>query len=380
MKSRILRIIAIVFILTGVLYAVGGVKLPNSSTAFAVGDLTIDWGVPSGNPIFVITNIMPGDEETRTVDVTNSATTNRPVGVRGVKTSETADLSTVLDFVILENGTDIYGGTSGTGLKTLAEFFSESSGPEGIPLSLLAPGASTTYTFKVTFQEGAGNEFQGASVVFDLKIGIAIAVPEECEGIEFDGDPIFGTQGNNTLNGTNGNDLIFGFEGNDRINSSNGRDCVVAGTGNDIVNNSNGDDVVIGDEGNDRLHGSNGDDRMFGGPGNDVIDGSNGNDFIDGGEGDDRINGGNGNDEIHAGGGNDRVDASNGNDIVFGGSGNDILDGGNGSDTLEGQDGNDTLRGGNNNDTLIGGAGTDSANGNLGTDTCDAESETNCEL
>lgn len=379
-QNKLLRLLFLLIILIGLLLPTNILsRFGGSPTAQAVGDLTVDWGVPEGNPIFVVTNIMPGDTESRTVHVTNGASTNRPVGVRGVKTSETGDLPTVLSMIISENGTDLYGGTSPTGPKTLAQFFQDSSGPEGIPLSMLGPGNDTYYTFEVEFDENAGNDFQGKSVVFDLKIGIAVSVPEECLNIQ-NLNPIFGTENRDVINGTNGNDLIFAFEGNDVVNASNGNDCVVGGSGDDIVNSSNGNDVIFGDEGNDRIHASNGDDVIFGGSGEDDIDGSNGNDIIDSGEGNDKIKGDNGNDNINAGGGNDKIEAGNGDDIVNAGDGNDEIDAGNGNDQINGEEGNDSMIGKNGNDNLQGGSGTDSANGNLGTDTCVAESETNCEL
>lgn len=258
----------------------------NNSTAQAVGDLNVDWGVPDGNPIFVVNNIVPGDTELRTVHVINGASTNRPVGVRGIKTSETGDLSTVLSMVISENGTELYSGT-------LAQFFTESGGPDGIPLSMLGPGNDTYYTFEVEFDENAGNEFQGKSVVFDLKIGIAISVPEECRNIQ-NLNPIFGTENRDVLNGTDGNDLIVSFEGDDVVNAKAGNDCIIGGSGNDIIHGQNGNDIVFGDEGNDRLWGDNGEDKIHGGSGDDRIEADNDNDFVDGGEGNDDADGGNG--------------------------------------------------------------------------------------
>lgn len=383
LRNKPLRLLFLLIVLSGLLIPTNLLgNFTKNSTARAVGDLTVDWGpgINEGDPIFVVNNIMPGDTESRTVHVENGASGNRPVAVRGIKTAETGNLSTVLSMIISENGTDLYGGASPTGPKTLAEFFDESGGPDGIPLSMLGPGEDTDYTFEVGFDENAGNEFQGKSVVFDLKIGIAIQVPEECRDIQFNGNPILGTENSDVINGTNGNDLIFAFEGNDVVNASNGNDCVVGGPGDDIVHGSNGNDLLFGNEGDDRIDGSNGNDLIFGGDGNDIINGSNGNDMIEGGEGNDKIEGGNGDDNIDGGGGNDQIDAGNGNDIVNAGGGNDVIDGGNGNDQINGEGGNDTLIGRNGNDFLLGGPDTDSANGGLGSDTCDAETEINCEL
>ena len=360
-KKRIYKILLIILSL-GTIYSFASPKFLNPSTAYAVGDLEIDWGVTTGDPIFVVNNMMPGDIEQRSVSVTNNAAVSRPVAVRGEKTSESLNLSTVLDFVILDGATPIYGAGSPTGAKTLAQFFTDSAGINGILLSTLAPSASTTYTFKATFDVNAGNEFQNAQVIFDLIIGIAFDVPTECSLINFSGNPIFGTSGNDNIHGTNFNDLIIAFEGNDKVDASNGDDCIIGGPGNDKLDASNGNDVVFGNEGNDKLDGSNGEDLLIAGSGNDKLYGTNGNDQMYGEEG------------------NDIFDGSNGNDYMIGGPGNDKFDGGNGNDYVEGNEGNDTMVGRNGNDMLLGGSDTDSANGNLGTDTCDAESETSCEL
>ena len=337
-SRKLLAIFASIILILGVLKVY---EISKPTTALAVGDLTVNWGVPEGNSIFAVNNMAPGQMETRSVIITNNASSTRSVAVQGVKTSETGNISTVLEIVISEGGADIYGGTDGT--KNLAQFFTDSAFPNGLLLFDLAPHQTKTAVLKVTFNESAGNEFQAKNVIFDPKIGINIAVPDECKNITFSGDPIFGTSGNDTINGTDGNDLIFAFEGDDVINAKKGDDCVVAG---------NGDDKVQGQDGNDVLSG---------GAGRDNIEGHNGDDYIDGGNGDDKIHG------------------DNGDDTLFGGWGKDDIDGKNGNDVIDAGEGNDELRGGNGNDRLFGGAGTDKANGDNGTDSCDAESETSCE-
>ena len=183
MKKKTLIIVSLVLI--------GAIGIANNffgifekKTAYAVGDLNVLWGVPDGDPIFVVENMLPGDMEQRTVTVNNGASSQRPVGVRGVKTDEIASFAAILDFVISENGTDLYGGTSPTGPKTLQDFFDVSGGPDGLFLSYIPGGGSTSYKFKATFPEGSGNEYQGAKVVFDLIIGISIDIPDECEEID----------------------------------------------------------------------------------------------------------------------------------------------------------------------------------------------------
>lgn len=363
-KSNLLRkflvIFASVLLIAGSFYVYEANK---NNTVYAVGDLNIDWGVPDGDPIFIVAHMFPADVESRDVDVVNNAAVTRPVAVRGVKTFETLNFSTVLDFIILEGATPIYGAGSVTGAKTLADFFAESGDVNGIFLSNLGPTISTTYTFTVTFPESAGNEFQNASVIFDLIIGISVDVPEECSQIEFSQDPIFGTALGDSISGGPGNDLIFGLEGGDSINGNGGDDCIVGGDGGDSLRGNEGNDVIVGGEDGDSLKGNNGNDRLIGGNGSDSLNGGNGEDLLLGDEG------------------HDSLEGDNNNDKLFGGNGDDSLSGGNGIDELYAQDGNDSLNGGNQDDTLIGGSGPfDSANGNAGTDTCEAEWETNCEL
>lgn len=289
-KKKYFLIISLV-IITGVLVKTNFLRnLPSKiSTAQAVGDITVDWGVTPGTPIFIINNFLPGDITIKNVVITNNATISRPIAIKGIKTEELGNLGNVLEITISDNGTELYGG--GLGTKTLAQFFMESLNPEGIFLFNLNPSTSKTITFTIKFPASAGNSYQKTKVVFNIEIGISFTVPEECRNIKFD-RIIFGTQNDDILKGGNGNDLIIGFEGNDRIDGSNGNDCLIGGPGNDRINGSNGDDYIAGGAGDDILDGSNGDDRIFGNEGNDTLIGSNGNDRLLGGDGRDNANGG----------------------------------------------------------------------------------------
>ncbi|HLD03754.1 MAG TPA: calcium-binding protein [Candidatus Dojkabacteria bacterium] len=366
MKSKIFKAIITIFLAAAVTISFVVIRQQQGlSQVKAIGDLTVDFGVPPGDPIFEVENLKPGDPaETRNIIVTNNASVIRPVGIRAEKTPESSiiDLTPALDLVISSSGTDLYGGGSPTGLKTMVDFFNETTPANGIELFNLNHGQTRTITITVTFMASAGNEFQSASVEFDIIIGIAFELPDECDDKDFAGPPIFGTQNNDTLVGTKNNDIIVGFEGNDVINAGSGNDCIIAGDGDDIVHGQNGDDVVFTGAGNDIVNGNNGNDTLFGEGGNDLIFGNNGNDFLDGGDGDDIIFG------------------NNGDETVDGGEGNDILFGGNGNDTLNGEAGNDRIFGNSGNDILDGGEGMDYNDGGNGRDTCDAETEVRCEI
>lgn len=328
MKKSLLTILIYSAAVVAVTFAAIRGDVFTTATAFAIGDLTIDWGsgVTPGDPIFTVSAMAPGQMETRTVEVQNdSPSSARPVGVRGI-VSGTDTLSPALEIVISADGVPKYGAGSPTGIKTLQQFFTESAGPNGIELLTLAPGADTSLEFTVAFTSSAGNDFQNGSVTFDIVIGIAIAVPEDCSAITFSGLPIFGTTRGERLVGTSGNDLIFAFEGGDVVRGGGGDDCIIGGPGGDSLQGEGGSDIIFGNEGGDSLQGGAGDDRLFGGDSSDSVQGGAGNDYA------------------------------------------------------EGNAGSDGLTGGAGNDTLIGGAGSDGASGGAGTDTCDAEGESGCEL
>jgi len=135
------------------------------STAYAVGDLIVDWDVPSGTTIFDVSNMAPGDVEEHTVEVTNEGTSDAQVAVKGVKEQETGNLGNVLEITISENGTVLYGPV------TLTQFFADSSTENGIELSEIEDGGTANYTFRVEFLSSAGNEYQGKTIVFDSVIG-----------------------------------------------------------------------------------------------------------------------------------------------------------------------------------------------------------------
>lgn len=309
----------------------------------AAGALTFNIGVSNGQPIFTFSNIAPGFTTSHTVTANNGDTVARKAGVKGIKTSSLKNLENVMHIVISSNGTDLYGGSSSTGPKTLKQFFADSQSINGVELTTINPGNSTQYVFTVTFDTSANNQYQQASVLFDLSFGIVTSLPAACEGMKFN-KTIYGTSGNDNIQGTVGNDLIIGFEGNDRIDGGVGNDCIVGGTAGGNIQGGVGNDVIIGSEGVDKIDGGVGADKIYAFGGNDTI------------------NGGVDNDEIYAGAGNDSIDAEVGNDKVYG------------------EQGNDTMLGGVGDDLLDGGVDIDSANGQVGKDTCGAETKISCEV
>lgn len=283
-------------------------NVTGSPTAYAVGDLTVNWGVPEGNPIFTIFNMAPGQSQSRNVSVINSSPVPRLVAVMGELQTDTGNMKNAL-LITMSQGIDVLYGP-----KTLSQFFADSSTPDGVPLSNITSGGSATYTFNVLFDPSSGNEFQNKSITFNLHIGVSTPTPAACLGITFNNPPIFGTSGNDTLLGTSGNDLIISLEGNDTIVSKEGSDCVVSGLGNDIIQTGLGNDIVSSEQGGDTIVTGVGNDTVIGGLGNDTITSDAGNDTVNGNEGNDVVTGGDGVDIL-------RGDA--GSDIVNGGAGSD---------------------------------------------------------
>lgn len=213
---------------------------------------------------------------------------------------------------------------------------------------------------------------------------------------------IFGTGGNDTLDGGGGDDTIFGQGGDDLIIG--GRDSLASRDINNTIDVEDLEDQTESDDGNDTLYGGGGNDTILGGQGNDILDGGDGDDTLSGQDGIDIFRGGAGVDTVDyskespfqllvnletnvASGGtasgdtfysienligsDDRIDrfigtaAANhfwgqgGGDYFNGRDGDDILDGGNDGDILYGEGGNDTIIGGAGQDYLDGGDGVD---------------------
>jgi RTX calcium-binding nonapeptide repeat (4 copies) len=116
--------------------------------------------------------------------------------------------------------------------------------------------------------------------------------------------------------GTNGPDTIYGTDNGETINGLGGNDQLFGCGGDDTINGGNQNDNIDGGDGNDNLNGGNGEDTVNGGNGNDVVDGGNGKDTLNGGAGDDTIIGGNGGESLTGGTGADVFDCGHANDIV----------------------------------------------------------------
>lgn len=163
-------------------------------------------------------------------------------------------------------------------------------------------------------------------------------------GERFDANPY--TPGN-----PGGDRLILQGSQGARITMSSTEDGTVTIGGNQL--RFTGIERIFGTSGNDTVNGANAvlNTPEAGKPahGLSIFTGA-GNDFIRGSAFDDVIDGGPGNDTIHGGGGNDFIHSSTGNDLIRGGAGNDNIRWGNGDASHN--PGHDTIHGGPGDDVI----------------------------
>jgi hypothetical protein len=106
---------------------------------------------------------------------------------------------------------------------------------------------------------------------------------------------VFGSRGDDVLEGTEKGNAILGRKGNDELYGNGGKDWLDGGRGNDQLYGGEGNDKLFGGRGNDLLDGGAGNDKVFGGKGDDIAvyslaeNAGNGGcgrgDYYDGGEG-----------------------------------------------------------------------------------------------
>ena len=187
-----------------------------------------------------------------------------------------------------------------------------------------------------------------------------------------------GTSENHSLfAGTNGDDRMQGAEGDDSLWGNNGNNVMEGGAGADHLLGGAGADILTDNFGVDVLNGGDGNDVVAGGRGPDVLLGGNGSDFVIHGDDPTESFGGLGNDLIQGGAGADSIQGNEGDDWIEGGGGADVIRGDNaapfpisagGNDVLLGDAGLDSYGGEGGMDVMVGGAGPALIDGGLGFD------------
>jgi Ca2+-binding RTX toxin-like protein len=146
---------------------------------------------------------------------------------------------------------------------------------------------------------------------FQIEVVMPIAGSARC-------DRLFGTPGNDIVDGNRGNDQLCGRAGDDRLEGDRGNDALAGGRGDDVLLAGEGNDWAFGGEGDDVILLGAGDDRAFGNGGDDALLGEAGNDWLRGDRGDDTLAGGTGGDKLTGGSGSDTFQFAfgDGSDIV----------------------------------------------------------------
>lgn len=278
---------------------------------YAVNPLTITYnGNSPADPMFQITNMLPGDEIIKDFNVENTSPEEISAEMLATKTDEDKDFAQILDIEI----TDL----SGPNIIFEGKLQSLFNSPP-INLGSFPAGGDKTFRVKVHFPPSAENEFQNASVVFNIIWRTQLPesqIPPECRHLgNVITNVIEGTNKKDRINGTHESELIIAYDGSDKVDGGAGHDCIVADGGNNRLDGGAGNDVIIAGNGNNRVEGGSSNDKIYLGSGND------------------RAEGGSGNDEIYGGGGNDRLEGESGDDYLDGGPGHDRLDGDAGTDS-----------------------------------------------
>lgn len=158
--KKLLLGLAILISIVGIVDFYRAYKNPSYAQSF--GSLTVNFhsSLP-GNAIFDITNFLPGDTVTKTVDVKNEGKNTAEVFVRGIKTQGTPGnpkIENVLDLEIKQGSSVKYSGKLNT-------FFQMSQ----LSLGTQNKNQSKEYSFKISFPTEAGNEYQDRFVKFNLE-------------------------------------------------------------------------------------------------------------------------------------------------------------------------------------------------------------------
>src|SRR3989344_8565140 len=113
------------------------------------------------NPLFSSGNLIPGDEVSGTVTVTNNSGLSQQVITEAINIADPANFGQIINLQI---------STAGSGLifnADLADFFSSGE----LLLSPLESGASRTFNFLARFEATDDNNWQEAGLAFDLCVG-----------------------------------------------------------------------------------------------------------------------------------------------------------------------------------------------------------------
>ncbi|MCK4473704.1 fibronectin type III domain-containing protein [Candidatus Parcubacteria bacterium] len=154
-----------------------GLLVVDSTQAQVVDELVVEF---EKTPLFDEADFKPGDSITRWVKVTNNSGQTQPIATEAINwpgfpnssNVPNDDLSRALLIVIKkQGGSDLYGGSSSTGSKSLYNFYQDSDTYQEIYLSEVNNTQTTQYDFTISFPSEKENEWQEKTTGFDIIIG-----------------------------------------------------------------------------------------------------------------------------------------------------------------------------------------------------------------
>ncbi len=205
--------------------------------------------------------------------------------------------------------------SDGSALPTWISFNSDTMVLSGNPV---AADVGSTYQFRLKATDSSG---ASATVAFGLFVDGVVD------------QTLTGTEGNNVLTGGIGNDTLYGYSGNDILNG---------GAGNDVLDGGIGTDTMIGGLGNDSYYVESATDVVVesAGEGSDTVIsnisytlGANVENITLSGTGWINATGNSADNVLVGNDGWNTLNAGAGNDILYGGGGVNFLYGGTGNDT-----------------------------------------------
>jgi Ca2+-binding RTX toxin-like protein len=299
------------------------------------------------------------------------------IQVRATDTGGNVGLSTPLSLQLIPDpiapvllgGSLRDGAQIGRITRSLTLTFSEPvvlAGSADSVFSLQGPNGSSLAIGNVLFQSGGrqlqltlANQLQAGAHFFTingalLKDLASNALSADPINLRFTVVDLLGTNGNDTLIGTETDDIISPLRGRDSVDGRGGDDLLIVDYSGNLLTTSYAG--LSGSIANDSAGGFNGyyyayyktgdyDQVSFSGIERFQITGTVVADQITTGSGNDTIDGGKGNDTINAGAGDDSINAGEGDDLITALATLDILDGGPGFDTVADADFSDVTIG-----------------------------------
>ncbi|MEA1936947.1 MAG: fibronectin type III domain-containing protein [Patescibacteria group bacterium] len=170
LKKKIFQIGSVITIfLVGGLFVVNTVLAQVPPVDPNANDLIVNF---TPNPLFNADNFLPGDSKTGEVEVINNTTETKRIATEAINYPEgilADDLSRALTIIIkYKDGSDIYGGSSSTEVKTLYDFYKNG---ETYLSDVLGNGNIKEYEFVISFPVDKGDEWQGKTTSFDIIVG-----------------------------------------------------------------------------------------------------------------------------------------------------------------------------------------------------------------